>query len=216
MPAVTKAYESIEALFRESVSPELERAIVRVIRDASRLAASEAKARFAKDQAREAQPWMRRAALGSSLLSLASDFPSVSITSNRSSGSTFFVQVDTAHVTILVSRARDRNAMLPPASYRTAIALESVQYSLFVGETPRPGARAYTVVLYGGSHENGDPDFIVARFPTGDHAKYLDTTIDLMEEYSDLFVQTAPIEEIQDEQQLTLKQLPATGTSAAP
>lgn len=192
------ASDGMEAEYRRAVSPELSEAIVRLIRDASRDAADDVKNKYAHDQANECRPWARRAELHTALLSLPDSFPEVVVSSERSSGSTYYVPIEVGAFILLVARAANPTVMLPPASYRNAIATHSAQEELFETQQPEAEALFYGVILYGGPSEQPVPKFIVVRFPTRDHAKYLDACIDLKSVHAALFDSVTPIEEIPD------------------
>lgn len=199
-------------LFESSVTPGLGEALVAAIRDESRDAADLSSSRYARDQAREAAPRLRRAGLESALLGLPARFPEVQAESLRSSSSTFYVRLDVGGLTLIVARAANTKQMVRQSLYRQRMANSSLQGNLFPEESPEEG-RAYGIVLYGGPSSERDPAFVVVRFPTGDHNSYFDASIDLRTRYSHLFSIAAPIEQIEDTQRLSLRAIPTTGTT---
>jgi hypothetical protein len=181
----------IVSLFRSQVPPQILEDLARCIRDASRNSAAAVGVRYAKDQASEARPWFRRAELNTSLLAL--NGAGANVRSEKSSGSTFYVPIEVGDFTILVARAIDAKTMLRQAVYRSAIATNSAQEDLFGPVPPPIGARMYAVILYGGPSIQADPEFIVVRFPTKDHGRYLDGQIHLKDEYAALFDVPLPL-----------------------
>jgi hypothetical protein len=203
----------VEGLYRQQISREINEAIVVAIRNAYRDAPAMAKSFFRRDQATEVGPRLRRAHLESALLNL-SQFEGVRTDSIKSSGSSYYVEMEVGDLMLIAARALDPDKMIPKAAYRTRIALAAAQRDLFDDEPIEAGARFYAVILHGSSKGQIDPAFIQVRFPTRDHQTYLETRIDLRAEYRHLFDEhITPIERITDTTILTLRSQVDTGTS---
>lgn len=202
----------VEALYREQISIETNAEVVRIIRDAYRAAPKIAQSMFKRDQAREVSPRIRRATLESELLGL-NRFPGVRTESLKSSGSSYYVEIEVGDLTVLAARALDPDKMIPKAAYRARIALAAAQRDLFDDEPIEAGARFYAVILHGGVRGQTDPTFIQVRFPTRDHRTYLNARIDLLAEYRYLFDDSGitAIEQISDTSVLKLRQQDETG-----
>jgi hypothetical protein len=194
-----------EALFRASASPALQyritRSIVRFYAEANHIAAELASAPFN----REIRPWIRRARIHEELQGLQAQFPEVTAEILQTSGSTVSVAIEVGDVQILVARAISPNMMIPQSSYRREIATRSLQGNLFGQTPPSAGAKLYAVVLHGGDRGGPAPSFVVIRFPTADHANYLDAKIDLLAEYMSAASEGADVEQVVATHALTLK-----------
>lgn len=220
----------IVGMFRSQVSSELLEHLVLAIRDESRKSKELAARLYSPDQAQEAAPQLRRAGLGTALLTFEEKIPNVKVSSIKSSGSSYYIQIETGDITILCARARTPKVMLPEAVYRTRIATSSIQHWLFEDEPPPVGARVYGVVLYGGPSTQVDPQFIVVRFPIREHRAYLDDSINLKSEYAYIFGDSGSdqittsvglfnpaVELIEDATtNLTIRKHSVTGTSETP
>jgi len=214
--AIPRAEVDMTSLFRGNVPSEMAEEIVTIIRDAYRAAPELARSLYEQDQAREVAPRLRRAQLESRLLSLTR-FADVKCESLKSSGSSYFVQLEVGELVLIAARAIDPDKMIPKAAYRTRIALQSAQRSLFGDEPIDSEARYYAIILHGSARGQVDPTFIRVRFPTSDHETYLDDGIDLKKEYAYLFdpeidVATPPVEQIADTQHLAIRREPATAS----
>lgn len=206
--------QGIESLFWEQVPRELCEGIVRALIEQYAAAPEMCKAVFSPDQAREVAPRVRRAGIDSRLLEL-SRMEGVRTDSLRSSGSSYYVQIDVGDFTLIAARASKPDKMIRKALYRMRIATRSLQGCLF-GEDPVPdAARYYALVLHGSERGRTSPNFIRVRFPTSDHETYLSASIDLKREFSYLFGEgdSMPVEHIVDSTStLSLRRTRAAGT----
>jgi hypothetical protein len=197
--------QEVGDLFRASVPPDLLREVTGIIlhhyAEAHEQAALLARAPFN----REIRPWVRRARIHEDLQRLADIYPGLTAEIIEPGGNTVTVALAIGDVRILVARAISPHMMIRLSNYRLNIAIQSLQGNLF-GETPvSADAKLYGVILHGGDQGGPAPAFVAVRFPTADHATYLDVQIDLLTDYMTANAGLTGVEEVVPTRTLTLK-----------
>ena len=149
---------------------------------------------YAKDEAHDLLPYMRRAELHRSLQRALRPYPQVRVTSQATEHhNSHHLCIETDRVLLTLSKVRSPGEMVHRAAYREQYARDNQLDFFQRDDEPVLHGRLYAVVLHG--HDPLHPErlaFLRIVFPNQAFTHYHDESIDLLQRFPDLVTPEEP------------------------